>query len=194
MNGNHQKQRFKDAIGNFATGVTVVTAFTEDGLPTGMTANAITSLSLDPLLMIVCFDKTARTRVAAVHSGRVGVNVLAAGQEAISKSFASKASEEEKFAGVGWSERAGVPVLDGCVAWFAGELSELLPGGDHEIGVVAVSEFGADGGEPLLYWNGAYGRVLGESNRSELTGSVEFMATDDELVEPIENDWLPGGE
>lgn len=162
MGGSAEIRRFKDAIGNFATGVTVVTSFTEDGLPTGMTANAIASLSLDPLLMIVCFDKTARTRVAAVHSGRVGVNVLAAGQEDISKSFASKASEKQKFNDVGWSERAGVPVLDGAVAWFAGELEELLPGGDHEIGVVAVREFGADGGEPLMYWNGAYARMLGE--------------------------------
>lgn len=162
MGDGDQKRRFRDAISNFATGVTVVTSFTREGLPTGMTANAITSLSLDPLLMIVCFDKTARTRAAAVHSGCVGVNVLAAGQESISKAFAGKASETEKFAGVEWSERSGVPVIEGCVAWFAGELTELLPGGDHEIGVVAVREFGADGGEPLLYWHGAYGRVIGE--------------------------------
>lgn len=160
MSEDDQKQRFKDAISNFATGVTVVTSFTRDGLPTGMTANAITSLSLDPLLMVVCFDKTARTRTAAVHSGCVGVNVLAAGQEAISNAFASKASEAEKFSGVGWSERAGVPVLYDSVAWFAGELTELLPGGDHEIGIVAVREFGADGGDPLLYWHGAYSRVI----------------------------------
>lgn len=162
MGGSEEIRSFKDAISNFATGVTVVTAFTQDGLPTGMTANAIASLSLDPLLMIVCFDKTARTRVAAVHSGCVGVNVLAAGQEEISKTFASKASEEQKFAGVQWSERAGVPVLGGAVAWFAGELTELLPGGDHEIGVVAVREFEAGGGDPLLYWHGSYARVMGE--------------------------------
>lgn len=163
MSESDRQRRFRDAISNFATGVTVVTSFTEEGLPTGMTANAITSLSLDPLLMIVCFDKTARTRAAALHSGCVGVNVLAAGQEEISKVFASKASEAEKFDGVGWSERAGVPVLDGSVAWFAGELTELLPGGDHEIGVVTMREFGADGGDPLLYWHGAYARVMGEN-------------------------------
>lgn len=162
MTGSDQKQRFKDAIGNFATGVTVVTAFAESGLPTGMTANAITSLSLDPLLMIVCFEKTARTRAAAVHCGRVGVCVLAADQERVSMAFAGKADEARKFAGVGWSERGGVPVIDGCVAWFAGELVELLPGGDHEIGIMAVGEFGADGGDPLLYWRGAYGHVNGE--------------------------------
>lgn len=162
MTGEYEKRRFRDAIGNFATGVCVVTATAESGLPTGMTANAITSLSLDPMLMLVCFDKTARTRAAALHSGRVGVNVLSAGQEDLSKAFASKASEAEKFAGVAWSERAGAPVIDGCVAWFAGELAELLPGGDHEIGVLAVSEFEASGGEPLLYHRGAYARMMGE--------------------------------
>lgn len=162
MTGDDEKRWFRDAIGNFATGVCVVTAMAESGLPTGMTANAITSLSLDPMLMIVCFDRTARTRAAALHSGTVGVNVLAAGQEDLSKVFASKASETEKFAGVAWSERAGAPTIDGCVAWFAGELTELLPGGDHEIGVVAVRTFGAPGGEPLLYHRGAYARVMGE--------------------------------
>lgn len=157
-----ETRRFRDAIGQFATGVCVVTAFSENG-PTGMTANAITSLSLDPLLMIVCFDRTARTRTAAQSSGRVAVNVLGAGQEELSKIFASKASEEEKFAGVSWSERAGAPILDDSIAWFAGALTDLRPGGDHEIGIVAVQEFAAPGGEPLLYHQGAYARLMGET-------------------------------
>ncbi|MFY9488124.1 MAG: flavin reductase family protein, partial [Solirubrobacterales bacterium] len=154
MNEHDDKRRFRDAIGNFATGVCVVTAFTEAGRPTGMTANAITSLSLDPLLMIVCFDNSARTLEAAKVQRRVGVNVLAVGQEDVSKVFASKASEDEKFAGVGWSEHGGVPVLDGCVSWFSGSLGELVPGGDHQIGIVAVEDFEAPGGEPLLYFRG----------------------------------------
>lgn len=162
MSIDDEKRRFRDAIGHFATGVCVVTAFSERG-PTGMTANAITSLSLDPLLMIVCFDRTARTRVAAEATGRVAVNVLSAEQELLSKVFASKASEEEKFADVAWTERAGVPVLDGVLSWFAGSLSDLRPGGDHEIGIVAVEEFGASGGEPLIYHRGGYSRLLGET-------------------------------
>lgn len=162
MTENAEIRRFRDAIGHFATGVCVVTSFSENG-PTGMTANAITSLSLEPLLMIVCFDRTARTRVAAETSGRVAVNVLAADQEPLSKIFASKLSEEEKFAEVTWQERAGAPVLGGSLAWFAGELTDLRPGGDHEIGIVAVEEFAADGGDPLLYHQGAYARLLSES-------------------------------
>lgn len=161
MTVDDEKRRFRDAIGHFATGVCVVTAFSEKG-PTGMTANAITSLSLDPLLMIVCFDRTARTRVAAEASGRVAVNVLAADQKELSAVFASKVTEEEKFAGVAWTERAGVPVLDGVLSWFAGSLSDLRPGGDHEIGIVAVEEFEAVGGEPLIYHRGGYAGLLGE--------------------------------
>lgn len=155
-------RRFRSAIGQFATGVCVVTSFSENG-PTGMTANAITSLSLDPLLMIVCFDRTARTRVAAEASGRVAVNVLSAEQEGLSKTFASKATEEEKFAGVAWKEHAGAPVLEGSIAWFAGALTDLRPGGDHEIGIVSVEYFGAGPGDPLLYYRGAYAQIMGET-------------------------------
>jgi 3-hydroxy-9,10-secoandrosta-1,3,5(10)-triene-9,17-dione monooxygenase reductase component len=161
VNNEGDKRRFRDAIGHFATGVCVVTGFSENG-PTGMTANAITSLSLDPLLMIVCFDRTSRTREVALARGRVAVNVLSVEHEGYSKVFASKASEAEKFDGVAWTERAGVPVLDGCAAWFAGTIDELLPGGDHEIGILQVEEFCAEGGEPLLYYRGAYARLLGE--------------------------------
>ncbi|MGK2878325.1 MAG: flavin reductase family protein [Solirubrobacterales bacterium] len=162
MTDPEEIRRFRSAIGQFATGVCVVTAFSENG-PTGMTANAITSLSLEPLLMIVCFDRTARTRAAAEASGRVAVNVLSSEQEEISKVFASKATEEEKFAGVGWKGHAGAPVLDGSIGWFAGALTDLRPGGDHEIGIVAVEDFGVGPGDPLLYHRGAYARMMGET-------------------------------
>lgn len=162
MSDEHEIRRFRDAIGQFATGVCVVTAFSENG-PTGMTANAVASLSLRPLLMIVCFDRTARTRLAAEKSRRVGVNVLSSEQEDLAKVFASKSREEEKFAGVEWSDRAGAPVIAGSPAWFVGDLVDLHPGGDHEIGILAVHEFGADGGDPLLYHRGAYARLLSET-------------------------------
>lgn len=149
---------FRTAISNFATGVCVITSHGQAG-PTGLTVNAFSSLSLDPLLVIVCFDKTSRTLAAAQRSGRVAVNVLAADQVAISNRFATKGSEEEKFTGLAWTEHAGTPVLDGTVAWFAGPLRELLPGGDHLIGVVEVEEFAAPGGEPLAFHAGEYARV-----------------------------------
>ncbi len=155
---DERSRRFRTAVGGFATGVCVITSRTSRG-PTGLTVNAFASLSLDPLLVIVCFDKTSRTLAAAQASGRVAVNVLAAGQGALAERFATKGSEEEKFSGVGWSEHAGEPVLDGVVAWFAGPLRELLPGGDHLIGVIEVEEFDATGGEPLVFHAGGYVRV-----------------------------------
>src|SRR3712207_5302631 len=117
-------------MGHFATGVAVVTAMGPGG-PGGMTANALTSLSLDPLLMLVCFDNTARTLPAIRAAGRFGISILRADQDAVAAVFASKAPEQEKFAGVGYTLEDGVPVLDGALAWLACTVHELLPGGDH---------------------------------------------------------------
>lgn len=128
---------YRDAIGAFATGVCVVTTFGPDG-PAGLTTNAVTSLSLDPLLLLVCFDNGSRTLPAVRASGAFGVNVLAADQRELARVFASKALPAEKFASVTHVEEHGVPVLDGAAAWIACSLRELLPGGDHTIGVGEV--------------------------------------------------------
>ena len=146
---------YRSAISHFATGVTVVTTTGPDG-PAGMTANAICSLSLDPLLMLVCLEQTARTLAAVRQSRRLAVNVLAQHQQALASVFASKAPEAEKFLGVGFDEVDGVPVLHETVAWLTGDLEELLPGGDHLIGVTAVRTVGSPGGDPLVYYRGGY--------------------------------------
>jgi 3-hydroxy-9,10-secoandrosta-1,3,5(10)-triene-9,17-dione monooxygenase reductase component len=146
---------FRSVMSHFATGVTVVTTWGENG-PTGLTASAICSLSLDPLLMIVCLDNGSRTLAAVRRTRRLVVNVLAADQRALAATFASKASESEKFRGVAWHEVAGLPVLDGVVAWLGGEVRDLLPGGDHVIGVTAVEATGAAGGDPLIHHRGLY--------------------------------------
>jgi flavin reductase (DIM6/NTAB) family NADH-FMN oxidoreductase RutF len=146
---------YRSAISHFATGVTVVTTSGRDG-PAGMTANAICSLSLEPLLMLVCLEETSRTLVAVRESGRLAVNVLAQSQQPLSSVFASKAPEPEKFHGVGYDEVDGVPVLHDTVAWLTGEVQDLLPGGDHLIGVTAVRSVGSPGGEPLVYYRSGY--------------------------------------
>jgi 3-hydroxy-9,10-secoandrosta-1,3,5(10)-triene-9,17-dione monooxygenase reductase component len=135
--------------------VTVVTAIGPDG-PAGATANAVTSLSLDPPLMLACLDRGSRTLDVVRTGGSFGVSVLAAGQEALARGFASKAPHTEKFREVGWSEREGVAILDGAIAWVACALSELHPGGDHEIAVGEVLAAGGDGGDPLVFYAGAY--------------------------------------
>jgi flavin reductase (DIM6/NTAB) family NADH-FMN oxidoreductase RutF len=146
---------YRSAISHFATGVTVVTTTGRDG-PAGMTANAICSLSLEPLLMLVCLEETSRTLAAVRESGRLAVNVLAQSQQPLSSVFASKAPEPEKFQGVGYEEVDGVPVLHDTVAWLTGEVQDLLPGGDHLIGVTAVRSVGSPGGEPLVYYRSGY--------------------------------------
>ena len=149
--------RFRAVMGHFATGVTVITVAGPDG-PQGMTANAVCSLSLDPVLALVCFDNAARTLPVIRDAGRFGVNVLAEGQEALARLFASKLPEREKFAGVAHSLHDGIPVLEGVLAWVGCELRELLPGGDHTIGIGAVTaaETGPER-EPLVWYRGGYG-------------------------------------
>ena len=146
---------FRDAFGRFVTGVCVVTSFGPDG-PSGLTANAVSSLSLDPPLMIVCFDRNSRTLAAVEHSRRFGVHFLARSQEETAARFASKQPEQEKFAGVRWTERSGVPALEDCVGGLACDLDRLLPGGDHMIGVGEVADLWSAEGEPLVFYRGGY--------------------------------------
>jgi flavin reductase (DIM6/NTAB) family NADH-FMN oxidoreductase RutF len=146
---------FRSVMGHFATGVTVVTASTPDG-PVGMTANAVTSLSLEPLLLLVAFDNEARTLPAVEATGRFGVNILAAGQEDLARLFASKVDEREKFAGVPHTVHDGIPLIDGTLAWIGCRLERLIPAGDHTIGIGAVEAAEAGTGNPLLWFRGVY--------------------------------------
>jgi flavin reductase (DIM6/NTAB) family NADH-FMN oxidoreductase RutF len=146
---------FRAVMGNFVTGVTVITATSETG-PVGMTANAVASLSLEPLLLLVAFDNTARTLGVVREQARFGVNVLAAGQEELARLFASKAPEDAKFAGVPHTVHDGIPVIDGVLAWVGCRLEQLIPGGDHTIGIGAVESAEAGDGSPLLWFRGEY--------------------------------------
>jgi len=150
---------YREAIGHFATGVTVITSPGERG-PSGCTANAVCSLSLEPLLMLACLAHENRTLAAVRHSGLFGVNVLARAQEDLAIRFAGKGADGSKFRETRYRDEDGVPVLEGVVAWLTGRVRELLPGGDHVIAVGEVMSVGAPQGEPLLYHRGRY-RSLG---------------------------------
>jgi 3-hydroxy-9,10-secoandrosta-1,3,5(10)-triene-9,17-dione monooxygenase reductase component len=150
-----EPNRFREVMGRFATGVTVVTVATPDG-PQGMTANAVCSLSLDPVLLLVCFDNAARTLPSVREAGRFGVNVLSGGQEDLARLFASKRPEREKFADVPHTVHDGIPVIEGVLAWVGCRLERLVPGGDHTIGIGAVEAAEAGHGEPLLWFRGGY--------------------------------------
>jgi len=161
MSSDAESASYRAAIGQFTTGVAVVTSAGENG-PAGLTTNALASLSLDPLLMVVCLDRGSRTLDVVRAAGVLGVNVLAADQEPLAHKFAGKASHAEKFSEVAWREVDGVPVLEGVVAWVAGAVDELLEGGDHLIAVTRVSSLDAPGGEPLVFHDGAY-RGMGQA-------------------------------
>ena len=148
-------EQFRSVMGHFVTGVTVVTVATNEG-PVGLTANAVCSLSLEPLLLLVCFDNDARTLPVVRRTGRFGVNVLAAGQEDLARLFASKRPEREKFAGVAHTVHDGIPVIEGVLAWVGCRLERLIPGGDHTIGIGAVEAAEAGRGRPLIWYRGEY--------------------------------------
>ena len=149
-------ERFRSVMGHFPTGVTVVTAGTPEG-PVGMTANAVCSLSLEPLLLLVAFDNESRTLPVVRETGRFGVNILAAGQEDLARLFASKVGEREKFAGIPHALHDGIPVIDGALAWIGCRLERLIEAGDHTIGSGAVEAAEAGAGEPLIWFRGSYG-------------------------------------
>jgi flavin reductase (DIM6/NTAB) family NADH-FMN oxidoreductase RutF len=146
---------FREAFGRFATGVAVITSAGPGGRG-GMTANALCSLSLDPLLALVCFENRARTLPIVREAGRFAVNILAADQEELAGVFASKLPESEKLDGVAHRLEHGVPVIDGALAWAACDLRELMPGGDHTIAIGEVLALGMGEGRPLLWFEGRY--------------------------------------
>jgi 3-hydroxy-9,10-secoandrosta-1,3,5(10)-triene-9,17-dione monooxygenase reductase component len=151
--------RYRAVIGHFATGVTIVTCEGARG-PAGMTTNAVASLSIDPLLLLVCFDNASRTLPVVRETRRFAVNVLRADQEDLARVFASKRIAREKFEAVTHTVAHGVPVLDDSLAWLACDLLELHPGGDHTIGVGAVTQMEAgDDGDPLVWFRGGYTTV-----------------------------------
>jgi flavin reductase (DIM6/NTAB) family NADH-FMN oxidoreductase RutF len=154
-----EPRRFRAAMSRLPTGVTVITALTGAG-PAGLAANAVNSLSLDPPLMLACLDRGSRTLRALEEAGRFGVNVLGADHAGVAAGMALKAPVEQKWTGVGWSERDGIPLLDAAIVWIGCTLRDVISGGDHVIvtgDVIAVTE---REGDPLVFWEGAY-RALG---------------------------------
>lgn len=150
---------YRDAMGAFPTGVAVVTAIGEDG-PAGLTTNAIASVSLDPILLLVCFANESRTLPVVQEAGRFAVNVLAADQEPLAQVFASKQLPRDKFDAVTHTVEHGVPVLDGALSWFVCDVEAHHPGGDHTITVGRVTALHHEpGAEPLRYERGMFART-----------------------------------
>jgi flavin reductase (DIM6/NTAB) family NADH-FMN oxidoreductase RutF len=146
---------FREVFGRFATGVAVVTS-AASAASGGMTANALCSLSLDPLLALVCFENNARTLAVVREAGRFAVNVLSAHQEDVARVFASKLPESEKLEGVDHRFEDGVPIIEGALSWAVCSLRDLIAGGDHTIAIGEVVSMGLGEGDPLLWYAGEY--------------------------------------
>ena len=148
----------REVLGHFASGVTVVTALPPGG-PIGFTCQSFSSLSLDPPLVVFAPGRASSTWPRLREIGRFCINVLAQGQDEVSRAFAR--SGADKFAGVHWVPSPhGSPVLDDVVAWIDGELWAEYDGGDHTLVVARVLDLGAEPGRrPLLYHRGAYGHL-----------------------------------
>lgn len=150
---------FRDALGCFATGVTVVTAMGPDGTPIGLTANSFTSVSLDPPLLLVCIASNAGSAKILRDAERFAVNVLQIGQQPTSNRFAGKG--EDRFAATPWEKgEFGTPVLNGSLSSFECAAEAVHDGGDHFILVgrvlKAIFEPRRD---PLLYFRGKYRKL-----------------------------------
>jgi flavin reductase (DIM6/NTAB) family NADH-FMN oxidoreductase RutF len=155
---------FRKALGCFATGVTVITVDYE-GEVHGMTANAFSSVSLDPQLVLVCVDQKARTHAHLHAKKRFGVNVLASDQRAISQYYARPArthDRAEEEAGARFDRTVhGTPVLHGALAYLECRLDTTQDAGDHTIFIAEVEEVVVREGDPLLFFRGNY-RDIGE--------------------------------
>ena len=149
-------RELRDLMSRWVTGVAVVTS-TDGAGPRGATTNALTSLSLDPLLVLVALDHGSSTLEAVRGSGRFCINILSADQEELARRFATKASGEEKLAGVPHELVDGVPVLAGSVAWLACALDHELEGGDHAILLGRPIEAGSvPAVQPLVFHLGRF--------------------------------------
>ena len=153
------KARFRQVLGHFCTGVTVLAAADARG-PVGFTAQSFTSVSLEPPLVSVCPARRSGSWPRMAATGAFCASVLAEDQEAVGRAFASPG--QDRFAGLGWHPSAvtGSPVLDGALAWIDCRLHAQHDGGDHLIAVGRVVDLGvgATGAAPLLFYRGGYGR------------------------------------
>jgi flavin reductase (DIM6/NTAB) family NADH-FMN oxidoreductase RutF len=154
-------KELRRVMGLFATGVTVITTRDAQGQVYGLTANAVTSLSLVPPLLLICVDRKAESHPHFFDSKCFIVNILSEDQEELSTRFAK--SGGDKFTGVPYQlGRQATPILDGTLGHVECSIVETHEGGDHVIHIGAVEHAEFRGGRPLLFFQGRYRRVAGD--------------------------------
>lgn len=152
-------RRYRDVIGGFATGVAVVTACDSSGRPQGMTVNSLTSVSLQPMWLLVCMMRGSRTARAIASQGAFAVNLLREGQDELSNLFASRG--DDHFEAANCRIEDGLPVLAGTLGHVRCRLGRIDDGGDHEIMIGEVVATELRRGSPLVYFRGRYDTITG---------------------------------
>jgi flavin reductase (DIM6/NTAB) family NADH-FMN oxidoreductase RutF len=155
-----EKNELRRVMGHFATGVTVITTLRKSGDLHGLTANAFTSVSLVPPLVLICVDKKAESYPCFEETRVFTVNLLASDQEAISRRFA--VSGGEKFQGIAYRDGAnGAPILEGTLGYIECRVTTAVDGGDHTIYLGEVEQAETHEAKPLLFFRGGY-REIGD--------------------------------
>jgi flavin reductase (DIM6/NTAB) family NADH-FMN oxidoreductase RutF len=163
-------RQFRNALGRFASGVTVITACYE-GKVHGMTANAFVSVSIEPPLVLVSVDRRAAMHRLLPETGRYGISVLAEEQQALSNHFAGRTVEGLH---VRFIDRLGVPLLEGAVAYFVVKVVDAHAAGDHTLFIAQVEHFEMGEGRPLLFYGGKYQQVRPEKAKPTPWPQDEF--------------------
>lgn len=163
-------RQYRHALGRFASGVTVVTTLHENR-PHGMTANAFVSVSLNPPLVLVSVDNRATLHRLLPVTRRYGVSVLAEDQEVLSNHFAGRTAEGVRLE---FTERLGVPLLAGAIAYFVVKVVDAHAAGDHTLFIGEVEHFEAGEGRPLIFHAGQYQRVRAEKAKPTPWPQDEF--------------------
>jgi flavin reductase (DIM6/NTAB) family NADH-FMN oxidoreductase RutF len=167
---------FRKVMGHFATGVSVVTTFDGD-VPAGITVNALSSVSLDPPLVMIALDRRRKITPAVRAAGRYAVNILGEDQQALSDCFAGApvVPDRDAFCGAAWHPgEAGLPILDGVIASLECETVGVHPVGDHDLFIGRVTAIANDEHHPmpLLYYRRRYLRIE-RATTIELEGKPE---------------------
>ena len=153
--------RFRQVLGHFCTGVTIITTLDESG-PAGFACQSFAALSLDPPLVLFCVSRSSATWPRIERAGFFCANVLTADQQGLARVFG--ASGADKFAGVPWSPSpSGAPVLAGVLTWVGCTVEAVHEAGDHHVVLGRVTELGDCGPQqPLLFYRGRYGVTAAE--------------------------------
>ena len=155
---------FRNALGTYGTGITIITAAAPDGKPYGLTCNSFASVSLNPPLVLWSLGIYSSSLPVFQDASHFAVNVLGIGQQGLADQFAK--SSEDKFAGVKWTPGLGAaPLLPDCVATFQCRGISRYYGGDHVIFLGAVEAYSYNRNEPLLFTHGSYGRFVAADGR-----------------------------